>query len=169
MTSKLPPASYHGAEAGISRRGFIQGMVVVSATTVALNGLPVAAGEIPETAATAGLSAEHHRLLALVLNRIIPAEGAMPAAGDLGIATFIEQVVKAAPHLRSPITEVLDALPDANEFSQLSETAAERFLHHIEEGHGGSFDLFVQATYAGYYGHSEVQKILGWIDPVDAG
>ena len=39
-------------------------------------------------------------LLTSALNRIVPAEGKMPGAGDLGVLEFVEKVVAPDPKLR---------------------------------------------------------------------
>lgn len=157
-------------DSGISRRGFIQGIVVLSTTTAALGGLPAdaPAADLAE-ALPAGAFPGKQPLLALVLNRIIPEDGTMPAAGDLGVGAFIDQAAKASPQLRSSVSQVLGTLPEAEAFSRLSETEAERLLHEVEDLHGHAFELLIQTTYAGYYGHSAVQRTLGWVDPIDAG
>ena len=151
----------------MSRRQFIQGVVAISGTA-AIAALPPASVSVTATPAIAGLTREHSCVLALVLNHIIPPNGVMPGAGDLGIASFINDALKAAPHLRVHIVGLLAALPDEKGFRQLSHVEADAKLEQLERIQGDSFDILVQAAYTGYYSHERVQATLGWLDPVDA-
>jgi hypothetical protein len=157
------------ADTTISRRQFIHGVMIASATAAGLAALPSTADGVPPSIAIKDLTSEQVQKLTSVLNQIVPGNGVMPAAGDLGVARFIGQALEAAPHLRHHILGVLAALPEGQAFTQLPDTAAtDAMLHRLESEQRDSFDLLVQATYVGYYSHARVQEILGWIDRVDA-
>lgn len=166
-TSEQVTPSDRDLESPMSRRQFIQGVVALSGTA-AIVGLPPASVRVTETPLIAGLTREHSCVLALVLNHIIPPSGVMPGAGDLGIASFISDALKAAPHLRAHIVGLLAALPDEKSFKQLSHAEADSTLERLERIQGDSFDILVQAAYTGYYSHERVQAALVWVDPVDA-
>lgn len=147
----------------ISRRRFIRGVMVTSAAAgvVTLSG---DAAAIAQSARATALTGSQSGMLVRVLNRLIPTDGAMPAAGESGIAAFIEKAVAAAPHLRRYIITVLTALPDADILNLLSDTELDELLRRIEAEHRDAFEFLIQATYAGYYGHPEVQAALEWVD-----
>ena len=149
-------------EATVSRRQFIQGVIATSATA-GLVGLPTGAG-----AAAVGppqvLTPEQRRMLTRVVDHLIPAEGAMPGAGDLEVVDYIDRALAVAPHLRRHILNVLRALPDPNKLDRLSESDLDRLLREIEREQNESFDILVQATYSGYYSHPRVNAALGWTD-----
>jgi len=151
---------------GISRRTFLHGVIVASAVT-RVAALPTQAGP---TAATASapvstvLTADQTAVLTTVLNRIVPADGAMPAAGTLGIAGIIDHALGAAPHLRRHIVSMLSALPDAEELRSWTDDALDRRLHEIEQAQPDAFDLLLQASYTGYYNDPHVLEALGGVE-----
>ncbi len=154
-------------QGGISRRQFIQGAVVVASVATtgasALTTAPETA--VPATLVTKVLTLEERSVLTAVLNRIIPADGVMPGAGDVGVVNFIDDALVAAPHLRAPVVGLLTKLQILGGSTDVSEAALEDLLHRIEQEDSDSFDLLVQATYTGYYGHPRVLDALGWMPP----
>jgi hypothetical protein len=153
----------------ISRRQFMQGVMLASATAASLATSPAPAAGLSSGTATTVLTPVQNRVLALVLNRIIPAHGIVPGAGDLGVAGFIDQALEAAPHLRARIVGLLASLPDEQTLRQLPDAELDALLQRLESDQRHSFDLLLQATYTGYYSHAQVQNALGWVDPVDSG
>ena len=129
----------------------------------ALAGLPAPGVPLPATV-TGALTTGQTSVLTTVLNRLIPAEKAMPAAGALGIAGFIDATLVAAPHLRQDIFGVLAALPSADELGRWSDDALEARLREIEREQPKAFDLLLQATYTGYYRHPRVLAALGGVE-----
>ena len=53
------------------------------------------------------LSADQRALLATALNCIVPAQGEMPAAGDLGIGEFVESVAAGSAETRRRLLDGL--------------------------------------------------------------
>src|SRR5262245_61561481 len=81
----------------ISRRAFIQGVIAASAVSgVAAFAEP---GAWTPGQPASVLTADQMHALTVILNRLIPSEGAMPAAGAVGVAGFIDMALDAAPHL----------------------------------------------------------------------
>ena len=150
----------HNQPAGMPRRKFIQGAIVASAAT-SVAGWPTPVAAAPVAPPVQVLTAGHKGLLTTVLNRLVPAEGSLPGAGDLGMAEFIDRALGVAPHLRRHIVGVLAGLPDEAALAQLSDTEAERLLRRVEEAQPEAFDILVQATYTGYYSHTQVLTVLG--------
>ena len=149
-----------GQPTGVPRRKFIQGALVASAAT-SVAGWPTSATATPTAPPVQVLTAGQRGLLTTVLNRLVPAEGSLPGAGELGMAEFIDRALGVAPHLRRHIVGVLAGLPNAAAFLDLSTTEAETLLRRVEQAQPEAFDILVQATYTGYYSHPRVMAALG--------
>ena len=78
------------------------------------------------------------QLLTAALNRIIPGEGQLPGAGDLGIADFVEQAVAGDAKQRRLFTDGLAQIEIAGvrrentSFEQLSDEAKNEALREVE-------------------------------------
>ncbi len=161
--ARQPPA------APISRRAFIEG--VVAASTVA-GGAAVTAraagGDASGAAPAAGdaaalevLTREQGRLLAAVLNRLIPADGVMPAAGDAGMTGYIDQVLLDAPRLRRPVIGLLGELHGGG-FARLADPEQDARLRRVAADRPESFEVLLHAAYTGYYSDPGVLAAAGW-------
>jgi len=155
----------------ISRRKFLEGVLVASAATGVATLPTTAAAAAPGAVARAGtagltvLTPREGQLLTAVLNCLVPAEGTRPGAGDIGIATYIDDALVDAPHLRRPILDVLSAIHTADVYDRGSRAELEAELTRIEREQKASFDVLLQATYTGYYSHPQVLKAIGWEGP----
>lgn len=171
-----PEAAGRRPEGAISRRRFIQGAVAVSAVAGAA-AVPAKAGggPSPEAAldtrdsASAGEETSHYevltpeqgRVLAAVLNRIVPATDVTPGAGDVGIARFIDGVLVDAPHLRTSIVSLLQEADAGERFASLRETEQDARLRGISRREKASFDTLLRAAYTGYYSEPRVLAAIG--------
>ena len=169
------------SESAISRRKFIHGVAASAATGACALAIAREAGRSSSTlgapaadgAATQRTGADHFKvltrgdglLLAVVLNRLIPPSDGVPGAGDLGVATFIDDVLGDAPHLRPNLIGFLSELRIRGAFTQLSEVEADELLHRMARDQKESFDILLQATYIGYYSNPHVLGALGWVRP----
>lgn len=119
------------------------------------------------TAAT--FTPAQRELVRLVLNRLIPAEGGFPAAGDLGVADHLEAIAATAPAARRALLEVLGAIERAagpgGGLAALADEAQDAALRDAERRHPGLFEALVLHTYNGYYSHPEVVRLLGVAEP----
>ena len=104
-------------------------------------------------------------LFSRVANRLIPAQGAMPAAGEIGLATFVDGVLADASHLRQPILDVLHLVRRADEDAVGTDEALDAVLTRIEAAHPEAFTRMIEAVYTGYYSHPDVLQALGWEHP----
>ena len=164
-------------ESPVSRRKFIQGAVAASAAAGAAalptkaEGSasptpmpdapdPVRAGE--EARVYKVLTPGQGRVLAAVLNRLIPANDVMPGAGDVGIARFIDEVLVDAPHLRRRAIALLNEADAQEGFAGLSEAEQDRRLQKIARHEKESFDWLLQAAYTGYYSEPQVLAAIEW-------
>ena len=171
-----PEAARRHPEAAISRRKFIQGAVAVSAAAGAAAlpararggrssapvldaRVPVGAGE--ETRGYRVLTPEQGRVLAAVLNRIVPATDVLPGAGDVGVAGFVDGVLVDAPHLRPRITALLHQADVGERFANLREAEQDARLRGIARREKASFDTLLRAAYTGYYSEPRVLAAIG--------
>lgn len=116
------------------------------------------------------LSVTQRSLLSAVLNRIVPASGNMPAAGDLGIAAFVESVAAGSTGKRrilmDGLVEIeLAASERGGTFAALSETAQGEALQAVEAASPAFFQELVTQTYRGYYTNESVCAVLGYRPP----
>ena len=82
------------------------------------------------------LTGEQAAALSAVLNRLIPDNGVMTGAGDLGISSFIDQVLFRGPHLRQPLLRLLARVQDGcgqGGFSQLTTADKDSRLRGAEQ------------------------------------
>ena len=114
-------------------------------------------------------------LLTGVLNRIIPPEGPLPGAGDLGLADFIEGVVAAQPQLRRLFVDGLAQIEitvgrqGTAEFQALAGEAKDAALREVEASKPEFFEALVRQTYNGYYTDASIFQELGYPEPKPGG
>ena len=116
------------------------------------------------------LSDEQRAMLAAVLNRIVPAVGDMPGAGDLGITGFVESVAAGSTGKRRTLMDglvqiELAASERGGSFAALAEAAQVDALRAVEASSAGFFQELVTQTYRGYYTDETVCAALGYRPP----
>ena len=116
------------------------------------------------------LDTAQRSLLAAVLNRIVPAEGAMPAAGDLGIAAFVESVAAGSSAARRQLLDGLvqidlAASAQGGSFADLSDAAQVGVLQNVAAASPEFFQELVRQTYRGYYTNESVYDLLRYRAP----
>ena len=115
-------------------------------------------------------SDSQRQLLNAVLNRIVPAQGDRPSAGDLGIAAFVEQAAARTPGLTRMFNEGLNTILVAASKSQpggflaMADAEQDDTLLQIESSSPEFFDQLVQQAYNGYYISTQVFDAIGY-DP----
>ena len=110
------------------------------------------------------LTGEQVAELSAVLNSLIPSNGDMPGAGDLGISSFVDQVLFRAPHLRPLLLRLLARVRNGcgqGGFWQLTSADQDSRLPRLEQEETEAFDTLVRAAYIGYYSHPDVLHALG--------
>jgi hypothetical protein len=106
-------------------------------------------------------------LLTAVVDRIIPSEGEMPGAAEMGISGFIEGVLLAQMPIRRRFIEGLTQIEIAasakgqGDFEGLSGEDQDSALREVEAANSTFFDELVRQTYNGYYTNREVFQKLG--------
>lgn len=122
------------------------------------------------TSNNAILSDAQRSLLAAVLNRLVPAAGDMPAAGDLGIAEFVESVAAGSSGKRRTLMDglvkiELAASERGGSFTDLPESAQINALQVVEASSPELFQELITQTYRGYYTNETVCGALGYRPP----
>jgi len=110
---------------------------------------------------------DQQSVLKAALNRIIPREGPMPAAGDLHVGTFIERYVQGSLALRRLFLDGLRAIAIAGAryggaFIDLSTDEQDDVLRRVEEAEPLFFGWLVDLTYRGYYVHPDAHAALAY-------
>ena len=113
-------------------------------------------------------SASQRELLNAVLNRIVPAQGDRPGAGDLGIAAFVEQAAAKTPGLTRMFNQGLNTISVAASGSQpggflaMADAEQDETLLQVELSSPDFFDQLVQQAYNGYYTSTRVFDAIGY-------
>lgn len=116
------------------------------------------------------LSADQRALLSAALNCIIPAQGEMPAAGDLDIGGFVESVAAGSAESRRRLLEgllqiQLVAAEQGGDFQALPADAQMDALRAVESSASEFFQYLVTQTYRGYYTNETVTSLLSYRAP----
>jgi len=112
-------------------------------------------------------AAAQRELLVSVLNRIVPAAGAFPGAGDLGVASYIDRVVGQSAALRRLFAQglvqitLMSQAQYAQPFTMLLEGQRDAVLRQVETTAPEFFEVLVTRTYSGYYSHPTIVRLLG--------
>jgi hypothetical protein len=107
-------------------------------------------------------------LLTAVLDRLVPANGALPAAGELGIGAFVERVAGGDPQLTRLFNEGLRQIEIAasqqhdSGFLALAADAQDSVLRGVEAADSVFFEQLVRQTYNGYYTDARVFEHIGY-------
>ena len=99
---------------------------------------------------------------------LIPARGERPAAGEVGVAEYIDATAFLTPRIRGLLLEGIDTIDRlAAERGGVAFAAAERdqqtaVLRDLEAtDRAGIFAMIRDLTYEGYYGHPRVLRAMG--------
>ena len=116
------------------------------------------------------LSEEQRNLLAAALNRIVPAAGEMPGAGDLGIGQFVASVAAGASATRRLFLDglvriELAAAGRGASFESLPAETQTDTLRAVETEAPEFFQYLVTQTYRGYYTNETVTELLSYRAP----
>jgi Gluconate 2-dehydrogenase subunit 3 len=112
-------------------------------------------------------AAAQRELLVSVLNRIVPAAGAFPGAGDLGVASYLDRVVGQSAVLRRLFAQglvqitLMSQTQYAQPFTMLLEEQRDTVLRQVETTAPEFFEVLVTHTYSGYYSHPTIVRLLG--------
>jgi Gluconate 2-dehydrogenase subunit 3 len=105
-------------------------------------------------------------LLTTILNRLVPASGDFPGAGDLGIANYLDSVVGRSTEWRRLFAhgmvqvDIFSQEQFAGAFINLADDQKDGVLCHLEHRNPEFFSALVTHTYSGYYSHAAVLRLL---------
>lgn len=108
-------------------------------------------------------------ILARVMDLIIPSNGDLPGAGELGLAENLERASLRYGRLRSGLLSVLDALSlDISSraeggFAALDSETQIASLNSVEAALPVQFSEFVELVYETYYTDDRVHSHIGWV------
>lgn len=109
-------------------------------------------------------TADEQRTLASVLDELIPPsdDGRFPGAGELGLAGYVEEVLRTTTNLRSMITQ---GLSDLDNLARTRNAPGFAALAHEDKVQLLNEQAFVLPltfhAYAGYYQNARVLEALG--------
>ena len=112
------------------------------------------------------------QLLAEALNRLIPAEGEFPGAGDLGLVSYVERAVSGETGLTRLFVDGLAQIDIAaarqgnNQFTELAPADQVATLKEVESQFPDFFTTLVRQCYNGYYSNPEVFDLIGYSLPM---
>lgn len=124
--------------------------------------------DVPAGAPVSGVLTEDQRaLLRAVLDRLVPAEGPFPSAGDLQVDLFIERAVHPSATLRRMVVDGLRAIElesarGGAAFPALPPDRRDGVLLRVEATAPLFFAWLVDLTYRGYYVSPDVHAALGY-------
>ncbi len=117
------------------------------------------------------LTAGDLALLGAVLDRLLPGDGTMPAAGDTAAAAAVDRYLAESPALRPPVLAALARIrvaaaghPDG--FAGLDGDGRDGVLRSVETDAPDAFDALLVQAYTGYYSDIVVQRALGLPSPL---
>jgi hypothetical protein len=112
-------------------------------------------------------SKSERTLLRAALNRIIPAQDGLPAAGDIGAVDSIETVVSGRGAERRGFLEGVGAIERTagqmtdRDFRSLEPNEQDAVLRAVESARPDFFDELIRLAYRAYYGNTQIKLSLG--------
>ena len=111
------------------------------------------------------LNSAQLQLLTAVQDRLIPHQGEMPGAGEIGGAEVVAGYLLERPALHRDITTALDAVESTSggqaPFGDLADDDKDAVLRQVETELPGEFETLWRQTYNSYYTNPAIQEKLG--------
>ena len=112
------------------------------------------------------LSSGQRDLLNLVLDRLIPEVGSMPAAGKIGVDNYLDAIAGSSSRLGRQFSEGLRSIEKAatslgSDFAEMNDAQRDKVLREIEVSEPAFFETLMMQTYNGYYSDAKVIEALG--------
>jgi hypothetical protein len=111
--------------------------------------------------------ASQHPLIRAVLNRLIPAGGGFPGAGDLDLLEHLDRAACASAATQRVFVEGMRHSAIESErrhgraFEDLAAAEQDAVLRYVEREHPAFFGALVSHVYQGYYSEPAVIALLG--------
>ena len=103
-------------------------------------------------------------LLTAIQDRLIPHQGEMPGAGEIGGAEVVAGYLRERPALHRDIAAALDAIDAKSSeqaFGQLGHDDKDAVLRQVEAELPRQFETLWRQTYNSYYTNPAIQEKLG--------
>jgi hypothetical protein len=111
--------------------------------------------------------ASQHPLIRAVLNRLIPAGGGFPGAGELDLLDHLDRAACSSAETRRMFVDgmrqigVESGQRHGRAFEELAPAEQDAVLRHVESDRRAFFEALVSQVYQGYYSHPAVVRLLG--------
>jgi Gluconate 2-dehydrogenase subunit 3 len=121
---------------------------------------------VPTTTSFAGLTRENLKLLAAVMDEIIPQSNEMPSASAAGGVAYLEQLGWQYTNVLEEIRDFLCVVQQTSQkelgvdFGALEQQRRAAVLKDIEKSRPKLFSSFVAYVYEAYYTRPQVQGLL---------
>ena len=112
-------------------------------------------------------SSQKKELIKSILNTIIPESDGFPAAGEIEVDTYIDNILCNSPKLKRIFSEGLTSIQNEsnnffqNDFLLLNDSQKNKVLEHIDNINTEFFNALILHTYNGYYTNKIVLNLLG--------
>jgi hypothetical protein len=102
--------------------------------------------------------------LVAVLDRLLPAVVALPAAGAMGVADDILRMASPDDRFGRALLRFLELLGAATGggFAELAGAAQDEAIATLEAGQAETFSLTLELCYTAYYTRADVHARIGW-------
>ncbi len=112
------------------------------------------------------LSAEQRSLLNAIFDRLIPAQGHMPGAGQAGVAEHLDAIAGGSARLARLFAAGLRSIESAaatrgSSFAEMTGDQQDEILRSVESNKSAFFETLLMHTYNGYYSNPQVVEALG--------
>jgi hypothetical protein len=102
-------------------------------------------------------------LLAAILDRLIPAVGDLPSAGQMGLTQEIVRLAGQQKRFHSIFMAAMNLFGSTNpSFTSLSGIVQDSAIRSFESDHPDLFDTLLSICYIVYYKDSRVHERIGW-------
>jgi len=104
-----------------------------------------------------------NELLSSLMNRLIPAIGHLPAAGEMGLTEEVLRLAGEHPRYSAVFTAGITALLEKScDFTNLSVSDQDLAIRELESSHPVEFDAVRTLIYIVYYKDERVHARIGW-------
>ena len=109
------------------------------------------------------MASQHSRLLEAIMDRMIPAVGDLPSAGQMGLIDEIVELAAKQKRFEDLFHSAITALESKNpDFLTSSESVQDENLKTFELNTPEHFNTIRTIVYIVYYKDSRVHKRIGW-------
>ena len=109
------------------------------------------------------MASQHSRLLEAIMDRMIPAVGDLPSAGQMGLIDEIVELAAKQKRFEDLFHSAISAFESSSpDFLTSSESLQDENLKTFESNNPEHFNTIRTIVYIVYYKDSRVHKRIGW-------